>query len=867
MKSFACCLILVLLTALAYPAGAETGHPKIQRVDQVEFNWPPEREVGEADYFVLAKDGVAACSIVIPAEPDNYEEKGAGLLKLYLGLVTGADFEVKREPAEGPAIYIGRTEVGKRNAVELPPIKYPGLALPNLHGFFVRTVDRDTLVIGSPHKLGLVYGVMSFIRQYLGIRRYWPSEPGGIGDVYERRPTLTVPKLEWQDWPYLISRHVGFNPKGWELTRPEGEWPSMFFWYRLGTTLSMMHNFFSLIPPAEYGKSHPEYFPEINSVRQIPTKQINWQPCVSNPEVVEICAQKIIAAFDADPNRICHALAVNDGSGNCECAKCRSMDPPDADLNTTQLTDRYVKFMNAVAEKVAAKHPDRLIGFLSYAGVRFAPSTVKLHPNLVPYYCAMGRGLYLGWDEWIAAGAKNMGHYGYHDDRWFTIPKINPHQEARRIRYMVGSGVQRGYYKEFNPTYPLDAHAAIVNAEMQWDPRLDEDKILAQYYSDMFGASAAEMRAFYETLEKDYESWLKKTAPAHPYGFDRSDLDLDHDYEQFQVLTVEGAHKAWGRLLKAESKAQDPKSKERIGIVKAIFEFVRMCDTEYWITKSLPLCENAAEVDIMAHEALRIARQKAEYKAKVMEQPPIKQWHMTYREPYDQIKVGVIPQEVHMAIDRGFEAAHSAKPNGPAWERLAEDEDPVIAQSAQAAIAMASNKDIPNLVEDPGFETAIKPELKHEGAKEGKVAITRERPHNGNRCAMLWDCKSTDLVKRIPAGPGEKYWVSARIRTLEHPGPRDVPGLYGMRINAWKGDKIVNWIRVPVVPGSEWQEVRLPYTTPAGTDSLEVLVNVMRQHAQARAWVDDISILKAPVNALPSETDASSGPKDAPPEE
>jgi hypothetical protein len=273
------------------------------------------------------------------------------------------------------------------------------------------------------------------------------------------------------------------------------------------------------------------------------------------------------------------------------------MDAPEADVNTTVLTDRYVKFMNSVAEKVAEKHPDRLIGFLSYGAVRLPPSTVELHPSLVPYYCAMSRGLYQGWDDWIAAGAKNMGHYGYHDDRWFTIPKINPHQEARRIRYMVGSGVQRGYYKEFNPTYPLDAHAAIVAAEMMWDPRLNEDEILARYYTGMFGESADEMRAFYERLERDYEKWLKDTSPPHPYGPDRSDLDLDHDYEQFQVLTAQGADEAWKHLLKAESMARDPRVKERISIVKAIFEFVRMSDHEYWLIKSLPECDSPTEVE------------------------------------------------------------------------------------------------------------------------------------------------------------------------------------------------------------------------------------------------------------------------------
>ena len=861
-------LVLVLLAATVVPCPADgPWHPTVLPIEEVDFNWPPPREVGEPDYFVIARDGKAACSIVIPAEPNTYEERSARLLKLYLGLVTGGDFEIEHEPFSGPAIYIGQTEVGKELPLDLPPVNYGSLTLPNLHGFVIKTVDKDTLVIRSEHRLGLVYGVHSFIRECVGVRRYWPSEPGGIGDVYEPRPNLAIPRLIWKDWPYLISRHVGFNDKAWELTR-DGEWPWMFFWYRLGTNLSMMHNFFVLIPPEEYGKSHPEYFPEINGERLVPKRRIHWQPCVSNPEVVEICARKIIEAFDQDPNRICHALAVNDGAGHCECADCRAMDSPDSDVNTTQLTDRYVKFMNAVAEKVAAKHPDRLIGFLAYGAVRFPPTTVNLHPNLIPYFCAMGRGLYPGWDDWMAAGAKNMGHYGYHDDRWFTIPKINPHQEARRIRYMVGSGVQRGYYKEFNPTYPLDAHAAIVCADMQWDPRLDEDKILARYYSDMFAESASEMQAFYEILEVDYEKWLDETAPPHPYGPDRSDLDLDHDYEQFQVLTAGGADEAWDWLLKAEAKARDPKVKERIALVKAIINFVRLCDHEYWLIKSLPNCENAADAEKQAREVLRLAREKAVVKETVMEGPVVKPWTMIYREPYDQIKVGVIPQEVYMAIDQGFEAAYRASPKDAAhWQRLAKDADPVIAQSAQAMLAMAEKSDLPNLVEDPGFESGAKPELKHYEPKQGSVAITDEKPHSGQRCAMIYDCKSSNLVKRFAAKPGEKFWISVWLRALEHPGPNDVTGLYGIRINAKQGDKVVHWIRVKAEPTAEWQEVRFPYTAPAGTDRIEVLVSAIRQHAKARLWVDDISVVRVPVEPLRLDA-AGSGPSaEGPPED
>ena len=140
--------LLLLVAALAQPllAGA-VEHPVILPLDKVTFNWPPPRQTGQKDYFAVARDGKAACSIVVPAKATKPEVRSAEMLKLYLDLVTGGSFDVKREPAAGPAIYIGDTEAGKRLDLNLPPIRYASLTVPNLHGFLLQTVDTNTLVI------------------------------------------------------------------------------------------------------------------------------------------------------------------------------------------------------------------------------------------------------------------------------------------------------------------------------------------------------------------------------------------------------------------------------------------------------------------------------------------------------------------------------------------------------------------------------------------------------------------------------------------------------------------------------------------------------------------------------------------------
>jgi hypothetical protein len=85
-------------------------------------------------------------------------------------------------------------------------------------------------------------------------------------------------------------------------------------------------------------------------------------------------------------------------------------------------------------------------------------------------------------------------------------------------------------------------------------------------------------------------------------------------------------------------------------------------------------------------------------------------------------------------------------------------------------------------------------------------------------------------------------------------------------VNAKQGTKTVNWVREKIEPSAEWQEFTMPYTAPAGTDTVEVLVNVMRQHAKARAWVDDISVIRAPVEPLDLEVPGPAVSPEGPPE-
>jgi hypothetical protein len=117
------------------------------------------------------------------------------------------------------------------------------------------------------------------------------------------------------------------------------------------------------------------------------------------------------------------------------CDACRKLDPPDApkvqvaifdkvgssqrkNIEYPSLSDRYVHYWNAVAERVEKVHPQLLLVVDAYSVYATPPVREKLHPNLVVRYVPSDAE---GWEGWKIAGAKklfwrpNNLHSGYRE--------------------------------------------------------------------------------------------------------------------------------------------------------------------------------------------------------------------------------------------------------------------------------------------------------------------------------------------------------------------------------------------------------------------------------------------------------------------
>ena len=855
-------------------------------LNKSDFNYPSPASEGQAGFFAISENSQARCCLVIPLAASREENRAARTLQVYFKLATGGIFPLCAEdkiPDGLAQIHIGETKVARAVPLDLPKVRYGDLEMPNVNGYLIKTISTNVLIIRGATPQATILGAVGLLKRYLGIRRYWPGEPGRIGDVVPSNANLKLPRIEWRDWPYFISRIMsGLDEQGPAVVLNKG---ILFadFW-RMNYTIPSNESYYRLLKAASH-TNEPDLFPLINGKRFVPANPMegrDWQPCVSNPKVVAIMAESIKEYFRANPDKFALDLCVNDGSGDCTCDKCRAMDAPGADIvKRIGLCDRYVKFNNQVTEIVAKEFPDKILDFFAYGQMNIPPTTVALHPMLMPVLCAFDNAFQM-WDEWQKMGAKHMGVYFYHDDIWFILPKLDIHQSAKRLQYIVASGgLARHFYQEFYGIYPLDGMVGYVENELLWDPRQNVDRILEEFYAKFFGPARRPMKSFYKTLEDGYTRWLDKYGKQHPYGKDSSSIQGSRKFEQFAVLPLDLAEKAEVHLNAALAAAKGEQVVEdRVRLVKTLFDFALPGVRMYWAAETInnSVVKNQAGAEKVLREARQAVENNlaiADYKFTVIEQQPVVKAYESKKSGnyisedwfYVSLNKGSLRKEVLGAIDVSFQktsdyltsAMDSAKA-GAWWREHAEKETcPIIKDRMLAAAFDAGGGKLENMVKDSSFEErgknsqAVNSPVDKDGHStkgglnlwqskdtEMNCALTDEDAHSGKYSVVFWKTQYAAVMENMEIKEGDVARLSVWIKH------NDKKAAYIVELFP-RGTNNLEMITMPAPwkPG-EWQKVEMIYTAPAGIKSLSMVIIASDQAPEAKIWIDDFFIGKYP---------------------
>ena len=320
--------------------------------------------------LVLVTGGVPAVDIHVPANAAPAVEYAAEEFRRHLCLMAGAKSCVRggRTP-----IHIGDTDAANAAGIDVP-----GLEL-RPEAFHVEARAGSLFIVGGGPR-GVLYGVYEVLER-LGCRWYTPET--------ERIPKQADIQLAWGRETHrpAFENRDNFN---WETADPVWRarnrlngWKPAIPEYMGGHNDYGMwcHTFFELVSPNEHFARHPEYFTMVGGVRRRDGNQL----CLSNPGVLRLLTQRLLARIRANPRATIFSVSQNDGLGYCECPACLAIVREEGSQSGPIL-----RFVNAVAAVVARQHPHVLIDTLAYLYSVEPPRHVQPAPNVRVRLCAFG---------------------------------------------------------------------------------------------------------------------------------------------------------------------------------------------------------------------------------------------------------------------------------------------------------------------------------------------------------------------------------------------------------------------------------------------------------------------------------------------
>ena len=474
----------------------------------------------------MVKDGRSKYRIVIPKEADPAVRYAAEELQRFLEQSTGAKLPVITEKRFyfGPSILIGPCrETRKAGLVE-------DAAQLAEDGVMIRSLGKDVALLGQNER-GNLYSVYVFLEKYLGVRF--------LAWDYTHVPKhndLSLPEIDYSYAPPFMYREALYYdsfPK--EIAaRQRLNGPATACDETVGGKIAFhpyVHSFDDLFPESEYFEEHPEYY-GLQGGKRV-AGEVHAQICLTNPDVLRIATETVFKWIEENPDVPIIDVSQNDGNGPCECENCVAVVNEEGSQQGPIL-----RFVNAIADEVAKKHPDKWIETLAYAYSTVPPAITKPRDNVIIRLCHAGCYFH-GFEQcnmgsqhalWLAKWSELtdrifIWHYGT-NYRHYLGPNPNLDGLAKDIKYYAdhnanGVMVQCNYQGHGGELAELRQYLC---AQLLWDPTQDPMVIREDFCRGYYGNAwevviefLAKMDEFSNTSNHVFAVWEPQDIMPHDF--------------------------------------------------------------------------------------------------------------------------------------------------------------------------------------------------------------------------------------------------------------------------------------------------------------------------------------------------------------
>ncbi|MBI4604646.1 MAG: DUF4838 domain-containing protein [Planctomycetes bacterium] len=385
----------------------------------------------------------------------------------------------------------------------------------------LRIVIRDgAIAIAGGEPRGTLYGVYAFLEDHLGVRFLTTDHthvpPAGAWRVVGPVDRTFRPPFAMR-WSYYgeVNRDPVFAAR-LRVNTVTGD-------PKLGGKTGIQninHSFLRQIPSQKYGKEHPEYYCWIDGKRiaEVKSDAYDNEPCLTNPEVLRIVTEAVLAEIEHSPGTANVSVSQNDNNKYCRCEKCAAIDEREGTPMGSILT-----FVNAVADEVAKRHPGVLVGTLSYWYSRKPPRTIQPRPNVQIQLCSIECCLIHPIDDpacpknaefcrdmrgWGAI-SKNVSIWNYNTNfSNYLLPCPNLRVIEPNVRFFAANKATGIFMQAAGNAWAAELSDLrnYVISSLIWDPSRSGARLVDEFVSLHYGRAAPPIRRYMNLVHDTAEA-------------------------------------------------------------------------------------------------------------------------------------------------------------------------------------------------------------------------------------------------------------------------------------------------------------------------------------------------------------------------
>ena len=516
MKTRILALLLALFCILSFCACNAEGTPDETGAYESEEETTEEVIIINEDTLILAQEKQSEYQIVRPENSTDAEITAAFELQTYIFKMSGCRLRIvtDAEPETDCEIVVGYTNRSSEDQFDEAEL--------GDEGFAIETVGKKLFIAGS-NTHGALYGVYTFLDEYLGVRyyssdyEYIPKKPTLVVQPLER--DVQIPVFEYRDIDFVISRVDNYQTK----LKLNGIYSptSSDSGGRVDYVGGVVHTFDNLVSPALYKSEHPEYWGM--NANGTPQEEGGRQLCLSNPDVLKIATESVRALLEANPHADIISISQNDSGEQlpCMCKNCQAIYDEEG-----AYSGAVIRFVNAIANEFAADYPNVKFDTLAY---RYSRSVCKTAPaenvivRLCTIECCFSHPLGTCADVYGKAGSDNtiaddIRAWGELTDNVYVWDYVTNYAESvtifpnfntllPNVRFFAEHSVI-GVYEEgnyYSDTCDFSELRSYIMAKILWDPYMSEEEYwghIDDFLRGMYGKGWKNIRAYIDLAQE-----------------------------------------------------------------------------------------------------------------------------------------------------------------------------------------------------------------------------------------------------------------------------------------------------------------------------------------------------------------------------